>query len=82
VTCREFADFIGDYLSGELPSGGRSAFEHHLAICPNCQKYLAGYAETVKLGKRAFVSDEAALPADVPEELVQAILDAQNRRRA
>lgn len=80
MTCREFADFIGDYLSGELPSDGRSAFEHHLQICPNCQKYLAGYAETVKLGKRAFNNGEAAVPAEVPEELVKAILDAQNRR--
>jgi hypothetical protein len=28
----------------------------------------------VKLGKRAFEDDHAALPADVPEELVKAIL--------
>jgi anti-sigma factor RsiW len=80
VTCREFADFMGDHLSGELPAGVRSAFDHHLQLCPNCQKYLAGYEETVKLGKRAFASDDAAVPADVPEELVKAILDAQNRR--
>jgi anti-sigma factor RsiW len=79
VTCREFADFIADYLSGELPPGGRSAFEHHLQLCTNCQKYLAGYEAAVKLGKRAFDDDDAALPADVPEELVKAILDAQNR---
>ena len=54
VTCREFADFMADYLSGELPAGVRSAFDHHLRLCPNCQQYLAGYEETVKLGKRAF----------------------------
>jgi len=80
VTCREFADFIADYLSGELAAGTRSAFDHHLQLCPNCRKYLAGYAETVKLGKRAFESHDATLPADIPEELVQAILDARNRR--
>ena len=80
MTCREFADFIGDHLSGELAAGVRSAFEHHLQLCLNCQKYLAGYEETVKLGTRAFDNDDAALPADVPDELVKAILDAQNRR--
>ena len=79
MTCRAFADFIGDYLSGELPSGERSAFEHHLDLCANCRKYLAGYEQTVQLGKRAFENDDAVLPADVPEELVKAILDAQNR---
>jgi len=80
VTCREFADFMGDYLSGELPADKRSAFDHHLRLCPNCQKYLAGYEETIKLGKRAFDGDDAAVPAEVPEEIVQAILDAQNHR--
>jgi anti-sigma factor RsiW len=79
VTCREFADFMGDYLAGELAAGTRSAFDRHLQLCPNCRKYLAGYAETVKLGKRAFERDDAAVPADIPEELVQAILDARDR---
>ena len=51
VTCREFADFMGDHLSGELPAEVRSAFDHHLQLCPNCQKYLAGYEETVEAGK-------------------------------
>jgi anti-sigma factor RsiW len=77
VTCREFADFMMDYLSGELSSESRAPFEHHLSLCANCQKYLTSYEETVKLGKRAFAVDDAALPADVPEELVKAILAAR-----
>ena len=77
VTCREFADFIADYLSNELPVTVRSAFDDHLRLCPNCLKYLTGYQETVKLGKRAFEDDDAALPAAVPEELVRSILAAR-----
>jgi len=80
VTCREFADFMGDYLSGELSSGTRSAFEHHLQLCANCRNYLAGYEETIKLGWRAFDEDDASVPANVPEELVQAILAARSRQ--
>jgi anti-sigma factor RsiW len=80
VTCREFADFIADYRSGELASDGRTAFEHHLRLCVNCQKYLAGYEQTVKLGKRAFADDDASVPAEVPEALVQAILTARRAR--
>jgi len=73
VTCREFADFIMDYLSGELSSESRAQFEYHLSLCTNCRKYLASYEESVKLGKRAFDDDRATLPTDVPEDLVQEI---------
>ena len=77
MTCREFADFISDYLSAELSSETRAQFEHHLGLCTNCQKYLTSYEETVKLGKRAFDDEDGALPADVPEGLVNAILAAR-----
>ncbi len=73
MTCRELADFMMDYLSGELSSESRAGFDHHLSLCANCRKYLTSYEETVKLGKRVF-DDDAALPADVPEEFVKAIL--------
>ncbi len=81
ITCREFADFMADYLSGELPQDRRSAFEEHLRLCVNCQKYLAGYKETIRLGKRAFADDDAALPPHVPRDLVRAILTAIGIRR-
>ena len=81
MTCREFADFMADYLSDELPQDTRTAFEQHLRLCPNCQKYLAGYKETILLGKRAFADDDAAVPAHVPGDLVRAILDAIGIRR-
>lgn len=80
MTCREFADFIGDYLSGELPPDSRAAFEHHLRLCANCEKYLAGYEATVKLGKHAFADHDATVPPQVPEGLVQAILTARKIR--
>ena len=79
VTCREFADFIMDYLAGELPPESRAEFNNHLSVCPNCQKYLASYEETVKLGKRAFDDEDSTLPEDVPEELINSILAARRR---
>jgi anti-sigma factor RsiW len=74
VTCRELADFIREYLDGELPARVLAAFERHLSVCPNCCTYLAQYQATVAAGREAFADDEAAVPAEVPEELVQAIL--------
>jgi anti-sigma factor RsiW len=77
VTCREFADFMMDYLSDELSSESRAQFDHHLSLCANCRKYLASYEETMKLGKRAFDDEDSTVPPDVPEELVKAILAAR-----
>ena len=80
MTCREFADFMADYLAGELPVPTRDAFDRHLSLCPNCRAYLAGYRDTVRLGKAAFDDEDAAVPPSVPEQLVKAILDARKSR--
>ena len=77
MTCREFADFMADYLSGELPADVRAQFEQHLSVCANCVKYLAGYRGAIALGKHAFDDSAADLPAAVPDELVKAILAAR-----
>jgi anti-sigma factor RsiW len=77
LTCRVFADFMMDYLSGDAPSDVRRVFERHLTLCVNCQKYLQSYRETVRLGQRAFDDEDADLPGDVPEELVNAIVAAR-----
>jgi hypothetical protein len=77
VTCREFADFMMDYLTGELAVATWQAFDHHLSLCPNCQKYLASYRETVALGRQAFDDDHALVDGRIPEDLVKAILAAR-----
>ena len=80
MTCREFADFMMDYLSGELSSESRAEFEYHLGLCSNCRRYLDSYRETVNLAGRAFEDDDANLPSQVPEQLVKAVLAARPRR--
>jgi anti-sigma factor RsiW len=79
VTCREFTDFIADYLSGDLPDQSRRQFEHHLSVCTKCRTYLGGYQATLKLGQMAFDDPDAELPDTVPEDLVWAILAARDR---
>ena len=75
MTCREFADFLDGYLTGALPSGVLASFERHLELCVNCVRYLEQYRHTIELGRRAF-EDGTELPADVPEDLVRAMLAA------
>jgi anti-sigma factor RsiW len=65
-----------DYLSSELPAETRQEFERHLDICENCRRYLEAYEETVTLGKHAFDDQDGPVPADVPDDLVRAILAA------
>jgi anti-sigma factor RsiW len=79
VTCREFASFISDYLIGELPRADRLAFVRHLAACPDCERYLGQYRETIAAGRAAFADPDGALPPEVPEELVRAILATRQR---
>ncbi len=80
MTCREFADFIADYLSGELPAATRASFDDHLKVCPNCVSYLSNYRDTIALGRRAFADDEALVPDNVPPGLVEAILASRRAR--
>jgi anti-sigma factor RsiW len=77
VTCRECNDFIMAYLDGELPAEVKAGFEHHLTRCPACDCYLRQYKATVAAGRIACQDPNA--PADVPEELITAILESRRR---
>lgn len=77
ITCREFVDFLADYLSGELPPGQLAAFNDHLARCPSCASYDRTYLQAMQLGKAVLRCDDEPVPADVPEDLIQTILAAR-----
>jgi anti-sigma factor RsiW len=79
VTCKDFASFILDYLENELDGPTRAKFEYHLSICPNCVRYLAHYRATIAAGRAAFEQPSGALPPEVPEDLVRAILAARGQ---
>lgn len=81
LTCREFADFLMAYESGELPAGERDRFDAHLDECPDCVAYLRSYRATVALGRRAFEDEDADARGHAPEDLVRAVLAARSRSR-
>ncbi len=76
MKCRELADFLMDYVGGELPAEVRETFEQHLTKCHNCHEYLVEYEGAVRAGKIACTSADAEVPDDVPEDLVKAIMAA------
>ena len=78
MTCREFVDFLMDYLDQSLPTAQREIFEGHFVECPGCVTYLETYRETLRLEKTLCGDDpDAPVPEDVPEGLVAAILAAR-----
>ncbi|MFO0574370.1 MAG: zf-HC2 domain-containing protein [Polyangia bacterium] len=76
MTCRDFIEFLHEFLDGGLDPSQRAVFEHHLRICPSCVAYLHTYEKTIELGREA-LAEEAA--EDMPEALVTAILAAREQ---
>lgn len=79
VTCRDCAEFLDDYVSGDLPEEVRTVFETHLQKCGNCLAYLDQYSAVISAGKRACSQEDQDSADAFPEELVQAILAARTR---
>lgn len=78
ITCREFIEFLMDYIEDDLPQTRREVFEGHISLCPSCHAYLKTYEETVRLGKEAMTTDCNQVPDSVPKDLIAAILAAKN----
>ena len=64
ITCRQLAELLIDFVSGELPDDQRQHIERHLRNCPPCVTYLETYQLTIKLTRQ--------LPCEpMPPQLVQ-----------
>ena len=79
ITCKEFEDFILDFLDGNLTARQQTVFEWHMRICSECREYLAAYQRAMELGRAVLPSSDNPIPNDVPEDLIKAILEARNR---
>ena len=79
MTCREFVEFLWRYTEDDLTPTEQVTFDDHLARCPHCVKYLHSYQETIHIGKVALAPSEETALADVPDELIKAILAARSK---
>lgn len=84
MTCRQLTDFLCDYIDGDLPGAVRETFESHLLVCKPCVHYMESYRTTVALA-RSLGTPDPCPPAPVedgemPEPLIQAILEAREAR--
>ncbi len=52
ITCRQLAELLIDFVSGDLPPDQRDRLEKHLRLCPPCVTYLETYQITIKLTRQ------------------------------
>jgi hypothetical protein len=76
MTCRQFIEFLLEYIEERLSAEEQERFDAHLRICPDCRTYLETYGKTVELARLA---ESDSVPPDVPEDLIQAILRSRTR---
>jgi len=77
MTCKDFIEFLLDYIEGGLPKAQQALFEEHLSVCSSCVAYLSNYRDTLALSKAAFFESDGPVPEEVPEDLVAAVLSAR-----
>ena len=80
LTCKQFNEFMIDYLEGGLPVWQKYMCWIHVKMCRECAYFVQQYRKTVALGKNAFESPDEAVPDSVPEELVKAALAFRKSR--
>jgi anti-sigma factor RsiW len=80
TTCREFAGFLDDYVEGRLSPERLRIFERHLSICDACVEYLKSYETTRRACKAAHAANKPPAPAEMPERLLKAILEARRAK--
>ena len=73
LTCKQFDDFMDDFLDGRLPFRSKLSMHMHLGLCSDCRDYLKHYEQAMLLGQRMCREDED-LQRTVPKELIDAVL--------
>ena len=74
LTCKEFDEFMIDYLEGGLPVWQKFMCWLHVKACRECAYFIQQYRRTIALGQDAFESPDVAVPDSVPEDLVAAAI--------
>jgi len=49
LTCAQITAVLVDYVSGDMDTATRAAFERHLHDCQECTAFLATYQKTMAL---------------------------------
>ena len=79
LTCKEFDEFMVDFLEDGLPVWQKFMCWLHVRMCRECAHFVRQYQRAIALGQTAFDDPDEQVPDSVPEELMKAAL---SRRKA
>lgn len=77
ITCREFDQFIDDYLDRKLSLRQRVDMFLHRLFCSACRSYIAEYVEAKEAGESLFEDLDQEVPSEVPHELIDTIIKSR-----
>ena len=74
LNCREFEEFIDDYIDGKLPSSVSRKVYLHLLACWDCKSYIRAYKRSIEMSKAFCDKLDSEVLEDVPDELISIVL--------
>jgi len=80
LTCKQFDDFMVDYLEKELPGWQNFMCWMHVIMCRECARFVRQYKQAIELGQKAFDSPDEPVPETIPDELVNAAMAHRGKR--
>ena len=80
LTCKEFDDFMVDYLDQDMPVWQKVMCWLHLKMCRECADFVRDYQRTIVLGQMAYDDPAEPVPSSVPDELIKAALAHQKTK--
>lgn len=80
ITCREFDQFTYDYVDAGLSGHDLAVFNRHKRACPICRNFLNTYIATHKAVEKITPHSELIIHDEVPQNLVEAILDVKRQQ--
>ena len=75
LVCKDFVEFVTDYLEGALPRDVHEAVDHHLSRCEGCSNYLEQMRMSIALTGRP---PDEPLPPEVEAALLAAFRDLRS----
>lgn len=79
MTCRELAELLIDFVSGEMQEDHRRRVEQHLRCCPPCVHYVETYQLTIRLTRQLPCQP---MPPALAERLRHALAEIRTNQAA
>ncbi len=77
MNCRELAELLIDFISGELPPDHHQRIQEHLGACPPCVTYLETYQLTIRITRKLPCQP---IPPALKERLEKALAEFQSEQ--